>query len=443
MYLQQIRLKNIACFNDITFDFTQPTTGQPCRWVVLVGENGTGKSTILQMIALALLGRDMVRDVARGIEWGQFANAAKGRLELRLLATKNDKKRKHENGGYQYQTAFELGPHIRTGLRQPPEFAEFDYDRLEEMLYDSQNLSKGWFACGYGPWRTLSRSMSHTSGPGSHRKPYRFATMFSTEYVLTDFHEWLIELEFGVLKESERAKRARDLAIQTLQQVLPGLKFKEITAEREIIFDYDGVAVPINQLSDGYRSTMAWVGDLVRRLIDAFPNLKNPLQAEGIVLVDELDIHLHPKWQRSIVETVRQHFPKLQFIVSSHSPFVAQDMQAEDKIIVLSKQPDGMVTHQESTKSVQGWRVDQILTSYLFDLETTRDISIAVAEQEYQQLLDLQAQTTLSLKQKQRLKELKKWLRENKSSPGENVDEDELYSAAAALSDILDEYLAR
>ncbi|MCP4369041.1 MAG: hypothetical protein GY797_13150, partial [Deltaproteobacteria bacterium] len=88
------------------------------------------------------------------------------------------------------------------------------------------------------------------------------------------------------------------------------------------------------------------------------------------------------------------------------------------------------------------WRVDQILTSYLFDLETTRDMYFSAQEKEYQQLLDLQAGGRLNKTNKERLAELKKWLKEHKSSPGETVEENDLFDAANILSDLLDNYLA-
>jgi len=182
------------------------------------------------------------------------------------------------------------------------------------------------------------------------------------------------------------------------------------------------------------------VGDLVRRLVDAFPESEDPLAASGVVLVDEIDLHLHPKWQRSIVEEVRALFPNLQFIVSSHSPFVAQDMGEADKILVLRKE-EGRVTVREGLESVKGWRVDQILTSYLFDLTTTRDASLAVVEREYQDLLDRQARGPTGDSDEQRIRELREWLEKHKSAPGESVDENELFEAARSFIRLVDRQL--
>ena len=379
MYLQEIYLTNIACFQELRVDFCQPSNNQPCPWIVLLGENGTGKSTILQMLAVALLGRDMVRDVTRGVDWTSFVNGSKGHVEVSLVATsKEDRNRKHPQGGFRYRTAFDLGHTIQTGIKHARDIAPIDYDKLQETLYDTSKIEGGWFACGYGSWRTLQpRSYSLQALETAKGKSYRFATMFNADYQLTDLNTWLVGLDYQILKAQEdgtedalAAKQIFDLAIHAFEKVLPGVTFKRITSEGEVIFNDNGSEVSIYKLSDGYRSTTAWIGDLIRRLVEAFPKMKNPLEAPGVVLIDEIDIHLHPRWQRTIVEEVRSLFPNLQFIVSTHSPFVAQDMRPEDKIVVLQKQ-DGQVTFQETMESIRGWRVDQILTSYLFNLETT------------------------------------------------------------------------
>jgi predicted ATP-binding protein involved in virulence len=266
--------------------------------------------------------------------------------------------------------------------------------------------------------------------------------MFREDTALTQVGDWLVDLEFRLLKEpsDEFARRTLGVAVKALEKVLLGVHFKTITKDGEVIFEENGISVPLDRLSDGYRSVTSWVGDLVRRLVEAYPT--DPLNAHGVVLIDELDIHLHPKWQRSIVEHVRALFPNLQFIVSSHSPFVAQDMTDDDKIIVLKREGNQVVAVQDS-HSVTGWRVDQILTSYMFDLESTRDIEIAVTEQEYQRLLDMQASGSLSPGQKRKLNDLRDWLQEHRSGPGETPVADSVYYAAKTVLGILDEYLSR
>ncbi len=447
MYINQITLKNIACFSDLSLDFTHE--GEPCPWVVLLGENGTGKSTILQMLTLALLGRDLVGQITSGIDWTQFVRMGgvkKGRLDIKLSPTKQDKK-----AGTQayYQARFEMGQTAatsKTGLRQDNQLAPADYRKLDQTLY-SYETNVGWFACGYGPWRRLSPTRVREVDDKFQRKSQRFTTIFDAEAPLTVASSWLIDLEFERLKamqskqqkKAQQAEQALTWAIEAIEAILPGIKFKEITAERKVIVMDNKATVTIDQLSDGYRSTLAWVIDLVRRLIEAFPQ-GNPLKAEGVVLVDEIALHLHPQWQRQIVEHIRLTFPNLQFIVTSHSPFIAQDMGEQDKIIVLKRSEDG-VQAQESDLSVADWRVDQILTSYLFDLETTRNVAIAAMEQEYQQLLDKQTTPDFTANEGQRLVEIQQWLEQHQAPLGDTPAENDVFDAATSVINLLDKYI--
>jgi energy-coupling factor transporter ATP-binding protein EcfA2 len=346
-------------------------------------------------------------------------------------------------GALRFNAGFELGGQIRSGLRRTTDSRE-EMTILDSSLY-SQDLTGGWFACAYGPWRRLSRTKSSREVlTTSQRKPNRFATMFEEESALTLVNDWLVDLEFRRLKDPDdrEAQAALDLAVRSITKMLPGVRFSSITSEGQVLFEEAGVEVPVQHLSDGYRSTVAWIGDLVRRLVDAFPEMENPLDATGVVLVDELDLHLHPKWQRTIVEEVRELFPNLQFIVSSHSPFVAQDVGERDKIVVLKK-TDGKIEAIEETENVKGWRVDQILTSYLFDLETTRADSVSVAEKEYETLLDRRARGEEGDTDGLRIRELKEWLGRHKSPPGETVAENEVFDAARSVISLIDRQLSR
>lgn len=93
-----------------------------------------------------------------------------------------------------------------------------------------------------------------------------------------------------------------------------------------------GQPLLLQQLSDGERAFLAMLGDLVRRLALANPELEDPLQGHGVVLIDELELHLHPRWQREVVEKLRASFPNVQFIATTHSPFVIQSLRPGELI---------------------------------------------------------------------------------------------------------------
>jgi predicted ATP-binding protein involved in virulence len=130
----------------------------------------------------------------------------------------------------------------------------------------------------------------------------------------------------------------------------------------------NGQRLIVNQLSDGEKCLMAMVGDLARRLAIINPLRANPLEGEGVILIDEIDLHLHPKWQRMIVPKLREVFPYCQFLVSTHSPHVITHVQAE--CIYLLEQTKSGMTAQHPRESY-GKNADRILED-LMGLETTR-----------------------------------------------------------------------
>ena len=124
--------------------------------------------------------------------------------------------------------------------------------------------------------------------------------------------------------------------------------------------------VPMSALSLGYQTMLTWVVDLAMRLYNRYPDSPKPLSEPGIVFIDSIDIHLHPKWQRQVMQDLSNHFPALQFIATAHSPLIVQAIQ-EANLSVLRKEGEQVVII-ESSEAVNGWRVDQILASDLFDV---------------------------------------------------------------------------
>jgi len=130
----------------------------------------------------------------------------------------------------------------------------------------------------------------------------------------------------------------------------------------------NGKRLTVNQLSGGELNLIAMIGDLARRMAIANPDSTKPLLGSGIVLIDEIDLHLHPKWQRMIVPKLRYVFPNCQFIISTHSPHVITHVEPES--LFLLKQTDlGIVTEKPSGS--YGKNVDRVLED-LMGLKTTR-----------------------------------------------------------------------
>jgi len=118
-----------------------------------------------------------------------------------------------------------------------------------------------------------------------------------------------------------------------------------------------------------------------------YPDSLNPLAEPAIVLVDEIDLHLHPRWQQSIKDHLVKHFPKTQFICTTHSPLMAQ-AAASDNLAVVRESDDGYLVIENDPVAIRGWRVDQILTSQYFGLKNTRGLDIQSRIEERATLLE-------------------------------------------------------
>ena len=219
------------------------------------------------------------------------------------------------------------------------------------------------------------------------RERHRFTLFAAYDEALTSganfrtFFEWFRERED---LENENRKYVNDLfkpddfqfpdpqleAVRmAIEQFLP--EFKNLTVRRNPLrmeIEKNEKRLTVNQLSDGEQCLMALVGDLARRLAIANPVREKPLEGKGIVMVDEIDLHLHPKWQRMIVPKLSRVFPNLQFIISTHSPHVVTHVRPEH-LFLLAPSDEGVVSNHPIES--YGKNVDRVLED-LMGLETTR-----------------------------------------------------------------------
>ena len=222
---------------------------------------------------------------------------------------------------------------------------------------------------GYGAFRRLTRSTQIiVPSLESQARFTNFTTQFDESEPLSAFERWMVYLDYRIAKgDDAKAEKQKDMGIQAINRVLPkNAKFHSVTSEGRILFDIGGQLVPTISLSDGYRSILALAGDLIWRLLLAFPESPNPLLESGVALIDELDIHLHPMWQRQVARVLREIFPRLQFFVATHSPLVAAGA-GEDALTLRFNFHEGHST-VERVDNIAAMNVDRILQSEAFGL---------------------------------------------------------------------------
>jgi hypothetical protein len=125
--------------------------------------------------------------------------------------------------------------------------------------------------------------------------------------------------------------------------------------------------VRLRDMSLGYQTLVVWLTDLADKLFVRYPNSKNPLEEPAIVLIDEIDLHLHPSWQRKLLKSLSEIFKNTQFIATAHSPLVVQAAGDVDANVVLLRREGDQTVVVTDLPDVRRWRVEQILNSELFD----------------------------------------------------------------------------
>jgi predicted ATP-binding protein involved in virulence len=234
--------------------------------------------------------------------------------------------------------------------------------------------------------RSTSNETDVTSGCGS---------LFDPNAPLRSAKDWLAQTHHAALmaegKKENAAKQRLEQVKDLLIKVLPDVHDIELTAtdaaipQIKVMFSTDYGQVELENLSHGYQTMIAWMADFASRLVEAYPDSPNPLAEPAVCMVDEIDLHLHPRWQREIIAYLTNLFPKTQFIVTAHSPLIVQS--AENANIALLRKEGDHVVIENDKKLIQGWRIDQILTSDLFGLDSARPPQYAVMMDERRKLL--------------------------------------------------------
>jgi predicted ATP-binding protein involved in virulence len=214
----------------------------------------------------------------------------------------------------------------------------------------------------------------------------------STE--LIDAADVLSQLDYSALKGNAKSKARLYSMKRALADILPFINAAsdiDIADPEELSgrlrFQTQFGDVPLNDLSLGHRTVTAWIVDLAWRLVKHYPESTKPLAEPAVVLIDEIDLHLHPRWQRMIMKQFSDHFRNVQFVATTHSPLMITSMS--DVNVAVLKQTGGgdQVAIENDPGVVEGWRFDQILVN-LFGLETARSLRVEALMKEREKLFE-------------------------------------------------------
>jgi predicted ATP-binding protein involved in virulence len=433
MYIREIQIENVRGFGEgaqgVSLDLTRPD-GSLAGWTVIAGRNGTGKTTLLRAIALSVIG-----PTASAVLHGSFAgwirkDAQDAKARVRIEYDEADRV---EGQGERPAAGFWSGLRWErlVGGSEPRLRLPQDGEPPKAIVGTAWDLGpwspnpQGWFIAGYGPFRRLSGHASDAQQlmSGAPRTA-RLVSLFREDASLVESMQWFREayvrwIDHAMRKrhvESAAQKKLTDSVVALLNDgLLPdGAKIREYDADGFLVSQGD-LVLPLDQLSDGYRTVTALVLDIVSQLHRAFGEFKVEHLPDhvrvpygGVVLIDEIDVHLHIEWQKRIGFWFKKHFPNIQFIVTTHSPFICQAADPNGIIRLPAPgdpRPAAPVSEEVYNIVVNGSADDAVMTE-LFGGELPYSDQAGALREEISALESQVIEGGVTQAQKTRLKEL-------------------------------------
>ena len=333
-------------------------TPKRMSWKMIVGENGIGKSSILKAIILALSGEDFYR---------------KHQEQYRWQPPKIFNNKTHEKIGF-----------IKIKLSKG-ELIEVRFNKKKLDFITGKNGIGGVFIRGYGSARLFAQNHNKSKSELTGEKMLQdFRNLFQPESLLPNPTDWLSELDLTEFNSAALSigdllnltDTAESDNLTRINEHSSDAKIggrKQILSKKngEILLDNGFGLVPLTEQSDGYKSVLALMVDIFSGL---HKSMHDKREATGIVLLDEIESHLHPRWKMKIVSRFRAAFPNIQFIVTTHDPLCLKGLGKGE--ITVIKRDSGNTFVFDDISSPSGLRVDQLLTSELFGLDSTIDPEI-------------------------------------------------------------------
>lgn len=401
--LKKLTLRNIGPFEQLELILNP-------EWNIILGDNGVGKSSILKAIALAICGEKTQPYAGRLIKSGTHEAFVMLETERKTsyIAELQHNEKSHET---------EV---IATAARP-----------LE---------GEGWVAVGFPPLRTTNWESS--KGPDSDIQSRSNPTTEDLMPLLRGdidprldkLKQWIINLYFERLKSEEQesgsGKRYEQLIsniFEVANKLTHPLTVRYVGVEHStnrimVETEKDG-QIPIEAVSQGITSLLGWIGVLMQRMYEVYNQDKEPLKQYALVLMDEIDAHMHPAWQQTLVPRLKEIFPNVQFIATTHSPLIVSGM-AVRQLFRFTRDGQRRIRQVEVEQDMTIGRADQLLTSELFGLESTRDPETHRLIMRYTELI---TRDDLTNEQRTELAKTAQLIKVRLPSPGERKEAREAF----------------
>lgn len=409
IYLHNLELKDYKSFNGtFNFDFSSDTGIIDNKFyyipqcTVLLGDNGTGKTNILKVIANLQPELVNIKDVetnnditdyhlkigitndnaqsakedgdnpSRQFRPVVYERVARGKYQaymsylvyngaIKKINRTSFKRYGNSQVFNNFGTQYEAFSQYRLGYGSTVNFVEYDASLLSEVKI---------YAYGVNRFADNKRNLNSTNLAES---------LFRNDCPLINLEEWLMQLEIAS-NDTLQGKRALNRIRQIKNILSKSNLFPDVTDYRLVTDDNLNSSIqfvtkfgelPYHALGYGYQCMMAWVFDFMKKMFDRYPDSDNPLSEPAILLIDEIDLHLHPNWQRHVLRDLCDLFPATQIIVSTHSPLVIQSASSMN-LFLLTNENGCSKIEKYPTKTFQGWSVEEILNELMIMGNDTR-----------------------------------------------------------------------
>lgn len=349
MRLDQVTLTNFRCYQQQTFDFHPKVN-------LIVGQNATGKTALLDAIAVAmatwLLGFDKKPD-AKNIKPSDATLTYNQQGEVATYVESWPVKITATGSVDNNKVTWERSKETPTGSTRFGSAVDLIVSAKNHNASLSKNITLpllgyyGTMRLWQDPSAVKANATQIKTDKPSRLDGYKHSV--DPRIAAKELVTWFAKQEWQAFQQGQEPTMLKVVRQAVLDSIEGATQLRYDANREELILTLSGSdPQPFSILSDGQRSILALIADIAQKAASLNPHLGEQVLSStpGIVLIDELDLHLHPRWQRTIIEQMRRTFPKIQFICTTHSPFLIQSLHSGEELIMLDGQPTAVLSNK-------------------------------------------------------------------------------------------------
>ena len=410
MILKNVTIENFRIIGKCTIEFDN-------RFNLIIGNNATGKTSVLEAIAVGLGGflagidgvktvhfsRDDVRRTTSLMGTGSYDIQYHTPTTVHCIADVDGKEIIWNRSKSSYQSS-------RTTV-MPKEISNYS----SKVVQEGNSILPVISYQGAGRMWSQKRDKWEDIFKGNYSRSVGYTDCLDTESNIKLITNWCKRMEQiswqqeKKIAEYEAVKKAVNTFMNSLENHENKSTIFYDKRTEELVYSSETEIIPMRLMSSGYRSLIGMIVDIAYRMAVLNPNLEEDIskKTNGIVLIDEVDVHIHPKWQWRIVEALMKTFPRVQFITTTHSPIVIASCKDKNIINLFdsNRSTSNIEFGNNYKKSAYGWQVNDVLKEYMEVDERTPELKSKLKEIEELSLKKIKKQ--LTAEDKLKLKQLK------------------------------------